>query len=78
MASESCVNMATSAGDLDVTFKPAGTDGFAGLADRCPEVVARLAIPLERGSSQTPGWPVPEIEAEPAMPDHLEVLGCLH
>lgn len=32
MAPESFVNMTTNAGDIDVTFKPAGTDGYADLA----------------------------------------------
>ncbi len=40
MPAESFVNMTTNAGDLDVTFKPAGTDGFADLARSAARVDA--------------------------------------
>ena len=51
LAPDSIVNMTTTAGDLDVTFQPSGTQGYADLrrdaveieaADRLPIMVASL------------------------------------
>jgi hypothetical protein len=40
MVPESFVNMTTNAGDVDVTFKPAGTEGYADLAESAVRVEA--------------------------------------
>ena len=46
MAPESFVNMTTNAGDVDVTFKPAGTDGFADLAASAIRVEAAEGVEI--------------------------------
>jgi hypothetical protein len=46
MAPEAFVNMTTTAGDVDVTFKPAGTDGYADLARSAIRVEAAEGVTI--------------------------------
>jgi hypothetical protein len=48
------------------------------VADRHPDVVARLASLLARESARTPDWPLVSRDPDPAMLDQLEALGYLH